>query len=245
MTDIWSKPNEIYKQIERIGKTCYKSEAVISNDSSAAFIDRLIEHGHEAMLEHVSMTVKFIVDRGISHELVRHRLASFAQESTRYCNYSKEKFDKEITVIEPVIFKHMPEKEKKLIQDILVHNKAIDETENVDSVADERLYHLYIMWAMQCKDAEHMYMMMLDEGATPEIARSVLPHSLKTEVVMTANMREWRHFLKLRAEGVTGKPHPQMLEVTIPLLEELQDNLPALFGDIGITRENFTYRNPG
>ena len=192
---------DIYNRIETIGRVCYKSEA--SKDGSEEFIKRLIKRGHEAMLEHASLTVKFTVDRGISHEIVRHRLASFAQESTRFCNYGKDKFGNEVTVIKPIFLKDKPE--------------------------DDREYR---HWYCTCKLAEFSYFGMLDEGATPQEARSVLPNSLKTEVVMTANIREWRHFLKLRAAGTTGKPHPQMLEVTVPLLNELRTKLPALFEDI-------------
>lgn len=141
--------------------------------------------------------------RGVSHELVRRRLASYAQESTRYCNYSKGKFDGEITVINPF------------------GNR--DDRDDMFSVW---------CWKTACQEAEEAYMLMLDKGITPELARSVLPHSLKTEVVMTANMREWRHFFKLRALGVTGRPHPQMVQVAMPLLKECAEAMPELFGDL-------------
>lgn len=192
---------DIYNRIETIGRVCYKSEA--SKDGSEEFIKRLIKRGHEAILEHVSLTVKFTVDRGVTHEMVRHRLASYAEESTRFCNYGKDKFGNEITVIKPIFLKDKPE--------------------------DDREYR---HWYCTCKLAEFSYLGMLDEGATAQEARSVLPNSLKADLVMTANIREWRHFLKLRAAGTTGKPHPQMLEVTVPLLNELRMKLPALFEDI-------------
>lgn len=192
--------NAIYQLIEQAGRTCYKSESAITPESAAAFVQKIVKNHHEAMLEHASMTVKFIVDRGVSHELVRHRLASFAQESTRYCNYSKAKFDGEITFIKPYFFQ-------------------------ADSVE-------YMVWKRMCKEAENAYLTMLQINRTPQEARSILPNSLKTEVIMTANMREWRHFFRLRAAGETGAPHPQMSEVAVPLLKECQAYMPELFGDI-------------
>lgn len=192
--------NAIYQLIEQAGRTCYKSENNITPESAAAFVEKVVKNHHEAMLEHASMTVKFIVDRGVSHELVRHRLASFAQESTRYCNYSKAKFGEELTFIKPFFF---------------------------DEDTQE-----YQLWKNTCQAAEHAYLAMLLLNRTPQEARSVLPNSLKTEVIMTANMREWRHFFRLRAAGETGAPHPQMSEVAVPLLKTVRDYMPELFGDI-------------
>jgi thymidylate synthase (FAD) len=196
--------NAIYQLIEQAGRTCYKSENNITPESAAAFVEKVVENHHEAMLEHASMTVKFIVDRGVSHELVRHRLASFAQESTRYCNYSKAKFGEEITVIRPLWLK--------------------------DDLAMD-------IWEAACENAEATYFKLLEEGWTPQQARSVLPNSLKTEVIMTANMREWRHFFRLRAAGETGAPHPQMLEVAVPLFKTVREYMPELFGDILLQEE--------
>ncbi len=190
----------ILKRIEQAGRVCYKSEDRITDESAIRFAKDIISRGHEALLEHCSFTVKFIVDRGVSHEIVRHRVASYCQESTRYCNYSKDKFGSEITVIKPLFLKE-------------------GTTE-------------WAYWNDSCKCAEWSYFKMLECGFTPQEARAVLPNSLKTEVVMTANIREWRHFLKLRAANTTGKAHPQMLEVTIPLLKDLQKKIPVLFDDI-------------
>lgn len=192
----------IYKNIEIAGRTCYKSEDKITPESAKKFVRALIKHGHEAMIEHASMTVRFTIDRGVSHELVRHRIASFAQESTRYCNYSQDKFNNEITVIKPFYLQ-----------------------EGTPA---------YNAWYAACKQAEESYFIMLDVGCTPQEARAVLPSSLKTEVIVTMNMREWRHFFKLRAAGTTGEPHPQMEEVAIPLLQECQELMPELFNDITI-----------
>lgn len=191
---------KILEQIERIARTCYKSEEKIQPESAAKMVSGLISRGHEAMLEHFSFTVKFIVDRGISHELVRHRLASFAQESTQYCNYSTDRFGAEITFIKPFFLK-----------------------ENTNA---------YFAWEQACRTAEGCYFDLLDWGCTPQEARSVLPNSLKTEICMTANLREWRHFFMLRAADQTGSAHPQMKEVTVPLLKELKSLIPIVFDDI-------------
>lgn len=190
----------IYSAIEEAGRVCYKTEYKIGEDSAEKFIKTLVSRGHEAMLEHASLTVKFIVDRGVSHEIVRHRLASFAQESTRYCNYSQDRFNREITVIKPYPF-------------------------NEDSRS-------YAVWKCACEACETAYFKLLDIGELPEMARDVLPTSTKTEVVMTANIREWRHFFRLRAMGATGNPHPQMREVALPLLRIMAGFLPPLFGDL-------------
>ena len=233
MGDINAK--EIYKKIESAGRTCYKSEDKITDESAEKFVRGLIKRGHEAMLEHASMTVKFIVDRGISHEQVRHRIASFAQESTRYCNYSSDKFGKEITVIEPCFYADIPDDEKKLCKQVVDDPAAYED----DHVADflERMMNIhkrYARWYEDCRYAERGYFQLLELGATPQEARNVLPTSVKTEVVVTSNMREWRHILNLRAAGTTGAPHPQMVEVMLPLLAELKEKLPAIFDDIQI-----------
>lgn len=187
----------ILKKIEKVARTCYKSEDKITEDSAKKMVRNLIKNGHEAMLEHFSFSVKFIVDRGVSHELVRHRIASFAQESTRYCNYSK---NGDLSFIRPVFFK--------------------DDTPEFDN------------WCNVMETTERNYLNLINQGRTPQEARSVLPNSLKTEVVMTANLREWRHFFKLRAIGITGKSHPQMTEVTIPLLKDIQSKIPIIFDDL-------------
>lgn len=193
-------PEQIYREIEEAGRTCYQSEAAMTEESGEKFVRMMVKNGHDAMLEHANMKVKFTVDRGISHELVRHRLCSFAQESTRYCNYSKGKFGSEIVVIKPCFYREYSEE--------------------------------YNLWKAAVENAEYKYFQLLNAGSTPQEARSVLPNSLKTEIVVTANMREWRTIFKLRAAGEHGKPHPQMLEVMVPLLNECKLKLPALFDDI-------------
>lgn len=157
---------------------------------------KIIERGHEAVLEHYSITVKFVCDRGVSHEIVRHRLASYCQESTRYCNYNKEDFGCEIAVIKPCYL-----------------------VEGTKGYSD---------WKESCEKAENSYFDMLDFGCKPQEARAVLPNSLKTEVMMTANLREWRHFFKLRCSKAA---HPQMREVAFKALFEMQKHIPIIFDD--------------
>ena len=185
----------ILKHIEECGRVCYKSEDKITDDSAPKFIARIIGSGHEAVVEHFSFTLKFICDRGVSHELVRHRLASYCQESTRYCNYAKGKFGGEITVIEPCYLE-----------------------EGTDA------YHI---WRHACMFAENSYFDLLNAGCTAQEARAVLPNSLKTEVVMTANLREWRHFFKLRTSPAA---HPQMREVAEIALKMCKEEIPVVFG---------------
>ena len=201
LTDISENGIKELQHIEKIARVCYKSENLITKDGESAkkMVKMLIDRDHTAMIEHSSLSVKFVVDRGVSHELVRHRLASFAQESTRYCNYSNDKFGKEITVIEPCFF---------------------------SSLSDS-----YTFWKHAMESAEEHYFSLLYSGATPQEARSVLPNSTKTEITLTANYREWRNFFKLRTTKVA---HPQMREVTIPLLKELKTRLPIIFDDIEV-----------
>ena len=207
---------EELKHIEKIGRLCYKSEGNITEDGESAkkFVKMLIDRGHEAMIEHSSLSVKFTVDRGVSHELVRHRIASFAQESTRYVNYSLNKFGSEINVI-----------------DI---NEGINLDSKMKKMDYERISEILNEWKNAMIDAENHYMKMMEMGATPQIARSVLPNSTKTEITITANYREWRNFFKLR---VANTAHPQMREVTIPLLKELKVKIPIIFDDIELNKE--------
>jgi thymidylate synthase (FAD) len=200
---------ELLQQIEKVGRTCYKSEDKITPDSSKKFVSGLIKNGHEAMIEHNAITVRFICDRGVSHEIVRHRIASFGQESTRYCNYSKDKFSNQINAIDITKGIELDTKMKDLSQ------------ESIKSIIDE--------WLLAMEDAEKHYMKMIELGATPQIARSVLPTSVKTEIVVTMNLREWRHFFKLRTPV---NAHPQMRELAIPLLEDFKKLIPCVFDDI-------------
>lgn len=204
------------QHIEKIGRVCYKSEDKITENGESAkkFVKMLIDNCHEAMIEHSSLSVKFIVDRGVSHELVRHRIASFAQESTRYCNYSKDKFGNEINVID--------------ITDCI----ALDTKMRKMTVGE--ISEIISEWCRAIEDAEKHYMRMIELGATPQIARSVLPTSTKTEITITANYREWRNFFKLRTPQ---SAHPQMREIAILLLKELKTLIPVIFDDIEVENE--------
>ena len=221
----------VYQDIEESGRTCYVSGAAMTEETGEKFVRTMVKNGHDAMLEHSFMKVKFTVDRGISHEIVRHRICSFAEQSTRYCNYSKDKFGHEITVIEPCFFDDIPKERKAWIADYL--RGSIEPFWLDDKLTSNTKFdRAFAEWYYACMTAEASYFAMLDEGRTPQEARSVLPHSLKTEIVVYANMREWRNIFKLRAAGEHGKPHPQMLEVMVPLLNECKMKLPALFDDI-------------
>lgn len=187
--------------IEQAGRVCYKSEGKMTTATNTKFIKGLLKRGHESVIEHASVTVKFICDRGVSHELVRHRLASFSQESTRYCDY-----DGGVTFIIPPWIDY-----------------------NIKGMGTSG-----VGWVKAMQTAEDNYKYLRGCGWSPQQARSVLPNSLKTEIVVTANLREWRHILKLRAVGTTGKPHPQMSELMIPLLKEFKEKIPVIFDDLEV-----------
>lgn len=188
---LWTTPNAL-QEIERAGRVCYKSEDRITRRSANRFVTGLIERGHLAVIEHASASFLFVCDRGVSHETVRHRIASYCQESTRFCNYGKDKFAAQIRVVKPSW-------------------KTKDQ---------ERV------WKTACETAEAAYMRLLSLGATPQEARSVLPTCLKTEVVMTANFREWLHFRELRT---SPKAHPQMRELALRVDRILARKFPCVF----------------
>lgn len=200
LTDISKSGVKELQQIERVARVCYKSEDKIVPDGSSAkkLVGFLVKQGHEAMLEHSQLSVLFTCDRGVANEMARHRIASFAQESTRYCNYSKDKFGSEIQVIMPTFIKNADEPTR-------------------------------IAWTESMYAVEKQYMQLLEHGFRPEHARCVLPLCLKTEIVVTANLREWRNIFKLRTPVAA---HPQMRELMCPLLKELQKKIPVIFDDI-------------
>jgi thymidylate synthase (FAD) len=198
--DSINETNASLKLIELAGRTCYKSEDKITPDSSQKFIQKLLKLKHESVLEHSAMTVRFICDRGVSHELVRHRIASFSQESTRYCNYGEG-----ITFIIPPFFP-VEEGEYKFVRDSMIH--GVEE------------------WMSAMLAAEETYIWMIKNSIPPQQARSVLPNSLKTEIVVTANFREWRHIFNLRC---SEKAHPQMRELMIPLRDNCRRLIPVIF----------------
>lgn len=191
---IWITPNPEH-QIELAGRTCYKSEDKITADSAREFCRRMRKSGHHAMLEHACASFRIITDRGITHEIVRHRLASYAQESTRYCNYSKDKFGNECSFIEPP-------------------NMTLAQRNH---------------WEASCMECEDGYNEMLSFGASPQIARSVLPNCLKTELVMTANLREFRHFITLRGSKAA---HPQIRPIALAIWDILMNHAPSIFEDL-------------
>ena len=188
---------EILKKIEKIGRVCYKSENNVTEESSKRFVSNVLKRHHESVIEHESISVRIICDRGVTHELVRHRVASYSQESTRYCNYSNDKFGNELTFIERCFW----QKESKQ----------------------------YKLWENQMKQAEDNYIELINEGATPQEARSILPNSLKTEIVVTMNLREWRHFFKLRT---APDAHPQMIEIAKMILDLFKEKIPVIFDEI-------------
>lgn len=280
--EIWEQPTGlegVYKQIERVGRVCYKSEDKITEDSAKPFVDRMIKSGHGAMLEHGTVylqffwagavcqqcnqtapnklldryagnkysivhyhvndvyvttnlrvlvennwlddlkyicepteyherrvTVHFVCDRGVSHEFVRHRVMSFAQESTRYCNYSKGKFGNGLTFIQPSWI--TLDKEITPINELCLLSGQYDR-ENPN-----------LRYLASLVDANYAYLLLLNKGWKPQEARAVLPNSLKTELVVTGFISDWNHFFDLRARGTTGAPHPQAKELAEPLMKE-------------------------
>jgi len=187
----------ILKHIERAGRTCYKSEDKITDDSCLKFVKNVVARGHESVIEHEKVSVLIVCDRGVTHEIVRHRIASYSQESTRYCNYGDDKFGNELTFIQPCFWEENSE--------------------------------VYVMWWRMMQQIEQIYLNMMQRGVPPQEARAILPNSLKTEIVVTMNMREWRHFLKLRTSPAS---HPQIREVAYMILKEFKEKIPVLFDDI-------------
>ena len=207
---------EILKKIEKIGRVCYKSENNITEESSKRFIANVLKNHHESVIEHASISVRVICDRGVTHEIVRHRVASYSQESTRYCNYLDNKFGNELTFIKPCWF-------KSSIEDLNNYIKNKNDFEKLSSGE--------WVWIDTLKSIEISYFTLLLKTCnwTPEQARSILPNSLKTEIVMTMNLREWRHFFKLRC---SNKAHPQMREVANMILKEFKEKIPVIFDDV-------------
>lgn len=188
---------KLLKNLEKYGRVSHKSEKNISKDSYKTFLKKLLDWGHESVFEHEKVTVRIICDRGITHELVRHRIAAYTQESTRYCNYSGK-----IQFIKPLFFKP---KSKE-----------------------------YKIWLYSCKTAALNYKKLIQMGITPEAARSILPNSLKTEIIVTYNLREWRHVFEMRTQKAA---HPQMREIMVPLLKEFQKKIPIIFDDFEIIKD--------
>jgi len=198
---------DILRAIERAGRVCYKSEHNVSDSSAARFAKMIVRRGHLSVIEHESATVKFTIDRGVSHELVRHRLASFSQESTRYVRYGTR---------------------GNHIQFVLPPWVGI----SPGVYSEPSLYGASepdLIWYRACLNAEANYLQLLNAGWKPEAARSVLPNSLKTEIVVTANLRQWRHIFTLRCDDAA---HPQMRQVMRPTLALFRQHVPVLFDDL-------------
>ena len=197
---------KIMQSIELYGRTCYKSEGRITDGSANAFVSRIIASGHESVIEHISLSARFITNRGVTHELVRHRIGSYSQESTRYCNYGSE----DITYIIPVWLHIEP---------------GIYDCDNGvgDLICAERV------WMEAMLESEVNYNTLINLGWKPQQAREVLPNSLKTDIVVTFNLREWRHFFKLRTSKAA---HPQMRAIALDLLRQMKVKLPIIFNDI-------------
>lgn len=190
-----SEPNgeDMLRRIEEAGRTCYKSEDRITEESAKKFVAHAIKIGHLSIIEHENVSIRIICDRGVTHEIVRHRLAAYSQESTRYCNYGKGKFGGEITLIQPTF-----------------------------ELSKTDLSFL--------KVAETHYLSRLEQGLSPQDARYFLPNGLKTEIVMTCNVREWRHVFALRT---SPKAHPQIRMLMKDIMQGFQIIMPVLFDNIG------------
>lgn len=215
IVSLQSAPHFIMQTIEDAGRTCYKSEDKINETSHVAFIERLVRRGHEAMLEHGYATAHFRIDRGISHELVRHRLASFAQESTRYCNYK----DKDIEFVRPSWFTN--EEADKALENYSYY--LANPSQNIKKYA-------IIKWFDICQDTGVAYKELINHcGRSPQEARSVLPNALATDIVVTANLREWRTIFKLRC---AKDAHPDMRYIMLRLLSDMHKLFPPVFEDI-------------
>lgn len=198
---------KIMKNIERACRTCYRSEGLITEDSYKKLLKNCINRGHESVLEHEKITVRMCVDIGVYKDLTRHRFGSFSIESTRYCNYGKDKFENEIKVIKPVFY---------------------DETW-VEDGYNSFTQNKSMLWYKTIQEVEKNYIEMSNLGCTPDEMRMILPHSTAAEVTMTANIREWRHILDLRTKKMT---HPSIRQVLIPLLLKFKEEMPELFDTI-------------
>lgn len=186
-------PISMLRRLERAGRISHKSEDNITEDSYKSFLKMLIKLGHESVLEHATLSVHAITERGISHEIVRHRIGSYTQESTRYCNYANDKFDGELTLIAS------------------------------DDILDDS-------YALECLlYTETCYKHLIKKGIRPEMARDILPNCLKTEIIMTYNIRSWRHFFK---ERLNKNAHPKIRELAMLILKDFHKNIPVLFDDI-------------
>ena len=199
----------IIRLLEKAARNCYKSEKLSSMEEATEFLRKnIMLSGHHSVIEHINVTVRIVCDRGISHELVRHRIASFSQESTRYCNYSKGKHGSELTFIRPFYW----------------------EPQDGDSPKERAYKEVQRMrWIDSMRGSEKTYLKMMEDKVPPQEARAILPNSLKTEVIMTANFRSWRNFFQQRTAVAA---HPQMRQIAQPMLDEFKGRIPMIFDDL-------------
>ena len=210
--EILSYTKNTLELIELAGRACYKSEDKITDDSARKFVDAITRRGHHSVIEHAVVTVRIICDRGVTHEIVRHRLASYSQESTRYCNYKGG-----VTfVIPPWVNIGEGSWDSSKLHEIIMEESPFAGSSD----------YLWMDTMLLC---EHRYIQLLRKGWSPQQARSVLPNSTKTEIIVTANVREWRHIFTLRCHKAS---HPQMNEVMRPLHQEMKILIPVIFDDI-------------
>lgn len=208
---------KIMKNIERACRTCYRSEGNITEDSYKKLITNCINRGHESVLEHEKITIRLTCDIGVYKDLTRHRIASFSIESTRYCNYGKDKFDNELKFIEPVFYT----------------DTWKDRNYEGSAMSKEELKSFF--WYKIMSDIESAYMNMNNLcECTPDEMRMILPHSTAAEVTMTANIREWKHILELRC---SKGAHPAVQQVMIPLLLYFKEQMPEIFNNIDYNKE--------
>lgn len=206
----------ILKRIEYAGRTCYQSRELAAEGTAERFVKSIIASGHHSVLEHINLSVSFITDRGMTHQIVRHRLMAYSQESTK-CNYGKFRFGHELTFILPIEFYN-------------AHDRTPGETEDqFNQRCSSTLRNQYISWHSSLVEIEKNYFKMLEDGASPLLARSLLPNCLKAELIVTGNIRSWRHFLFMR----TAKDaHPQIQALTKPLHEEFKGKIPMVFDEL-------------
>ena len=216
------KRQQVIGRIATVARTCYKSEAMRTADRDEALVKRLIESKHEAMLEFVDVTVKFTTSIGITREIIRHRLASYANESTRYCDYSKDKFKNKITFIIPS-YLDIPEGNYTywdgdwVDMDKMKIRLPVDDEDTVST------------WLFNLNHAETSYRILKNKGWKAEQAREVLPMCTKSEICMKANLREWRHFFKLRCHSTA---HPDIRVLALDLLKQMHEQIPIIFDDL-------------
>jgi thymidylate synthase (FAD) len=221
---------ELLQHIENAGRTCYKSEGKnpeCNVEKTKKFVGGIIKRGHHSVIEHCNITVRFITNRGCTHELVRHRLAAYSQESTRYCNYGND----HVKFIIPPWGEDLEEGIYEF--DFENFKRTGEVTWTIPNNNKERGLGLIKKsqgtWMRAMLLSEYMYQQLIKEGLSPQFARGVLPIDLKTEIVTTCNLREWRHIFSLRCAKAA---HPQIRELMLGLLGKFYTFIPVIFDDL-------------